>query len=83
MFPTPHRARLCANAHPYGFYHDHRIHFRQKKSENYKGQDLLLREPGKYTTRLRATEQDLEVTVRDRDRERQREWTWDSAFIRV
>lgn len=46
-----------------------RIHFRKKKkSGNCKGQDLLLREPGKYTTHPRAREQDLEVTVRDRDR---------------
>ena len=37
-------------------------------SGNCKGQDLLLREPGKYTTHPRAREQDLEVTVRDRDR---------------
>lgn len=54
---------------------------KKKKSANYKGQDWLLREPGKCTTRPRATEQDLEVTVRDR--ERQRAWAWDSAFIRV
>lgn len=72
MFPTPHWAQRCASAHPYGFYYDHRIHFRKKKkSANCKGQDLLLREPGKYTTRPRATEQDLEVTVRNRERDRE------------
>lgn len=43
----------------------------KKKPANCKGQDLLLREPGKYTTHPRATEQDLEVTVRNRERDRE------------